>query len=225
MSGYPAARRSGVASSEATVRGWARRAAAVWRAGATEVAAAPRRPGRRGGHGTDDQRADRTSWVQTGKREATAARDAGLTATCDKRTRPGERANAREYLAGRSDGTEPLPLCRASGCAARSGSTPTRSRTWYGGATGRQGDTSGRRQQRMMEARVLVHAAGMACGQHRGRGTVVARDGEHECSVNAARTRLVRPPPTPPTAGPSGQAPDHGAPPGENPLASGLGKR
>jgi len=39
-----------------------------------------------------------------------AVRDAGLTATCDKRTRPAQRAVAQAYLAGRSDGTEPLPL-------------------------------------------------------------------------------------------------------------------
>jgi hypothetical protein len=39
-----------------------------------------------------------------------AARDAGLTATCNKSTRPGHRAVARAYLAGRSDGSEPVPL-------------------------------------------------------------------------------------------------------------------
>jgi hypothetical protein len=39
-----------------------------------------------------------------------AARDAGLMATSNKRTRPAQRAVARAYLAGRTDGSEPLPL-------------------------------------------------------------------------------------------------------------------
>ena len=39
-----------------------------------------------------------------------AAREAGLAAITDKRVRPGQRAAAQAYLAGRSDGTEPLPL-------------------------------------------------------------------------------------------------------------------
>jgi hypothetical protein len=39
-----------------------------------------------------------------------AARDAGLAPTYDKHTRPAARADARAYLAGRSDGSEPLPL-------------------------------------------------------------------------------------------------------------------
>jgi hypothetical protein len=39
-----------------------------------------------------------------------AAREAGLAAITDKRVRPGQRAAAQAYLAGRSDGSEPLPL-------------------------------------------------------------------------------------------------------------------
>jgi hypothetical protein len=39
-----------------------------------------------------------------------AARDAGLMATSNKQTRPAQRAVARAYLAGRTDGSEPLPL-------------------------------------------------------------------------------------------------------------------
>jgi hypothetical protein len=39
-----------------------------------------------------------------------AARDAGLMATSDKQTRPAQRAVARAYLAGHTDGSEPLPL-------------------------------------------------------------------------------------------------------------------
>jgi len=39
-----------------------------------------------------------------------AARDAGLTAISSTHTRPRQRAVAQEYLAGRSDGSEPVPL-------------------------------------------------------------------------------------------------------------------
>jgi hypothetical protein len=39
-----------------------------------------------------------------------AVRDAGLMPVTDKRVRPRQRAAARAYLAGRSDGSEPLPL-------------------------------------------------------------------------------------------------------------------
>src|SRR5262245_3856052 len=39
-----------------------------------------------------------------------AARDAGLTAISSTHTRPGQRAVAQAYLAGRSDGSEPVPL-------------------------------------------------------------------------------------------------------------------
>jgi hypothetical protein len=39
-----------------------------------------------------------------------AARDAGLTAISSTHTRPRQRAVAQAYLAGRSDGSEPVPL-------------------------------------------------------------------------------------------------------------------
>jgi hypothetical protein len=39
-----------------------------------------------------------------------AVRDAGLLARSDKSTRPAHRVLARAYLAGRSDGSEPVPL-------------------------------------------------------------------------------------------------------------------
>ncbi len=39
-----------------------------------------------------------------------AVRDAGLLARSDKSTRPAHRVLARTYLAGRSDGSEPVPL-------------------------------------------------------------------------------------------------------------------
>jgi hypothetical protein len=42
-----------------------------------------------------------------------AARDAGFTAISSGRTRPRQRAVAQAYLAGRSDGSEPVPLSTA----------------------------------------------------------------------------------------------------------------
>jgi hypothetical protein len=46
-----------------------------------------------------------------------AARDAGLTATGAKHIRPRQRATARAYLAGRTDGSEAVPLEIACGLA------------------------------------------------------------------------------------------------------------